>query len=169
MKTLFWVWFSVASIVTVVVIGKEFAWEMRDVVRPDAEGIAKKLEYAIQGRNKETVSQHTFSTEITGDSDILRITDRNLGITPELSVDLGGTISITALPADLSPDTANLEAFTILCTAAADYRLGHRSETFDTWIADVVAGSEATMFHDDKLTAIADLKEHAVTVTIFTR
>ena len=49
------------------------------------------------------------------------------------------------------------------------YRLGHRSNTFDTWIADVVAGSEATVFHDDTLTAIADLKEHAVTVTLFTR
>lgn len=167
MKTLFWIWFAISSTTTVTVFAKYVAWEMRDAVPPDSEGISKKLEYAIQARNTETVFQHTFSTEITGDSDLFRITDSNIGSTPQLSFDAAGTMSIGATSEDITPDTASIEAFAILCHAAGDYRNGHRNDAFDSWVDEIVSGSDPSVFHDGTFTAIVRRTEHAITVTVF--
>jgi hypothetical protein len=167
MKTLFWIWVIISSTVTVIVIGKEIAWEMRDYVRPDAVSVSKNLEYAIAGRNTETVFQHTFSTELTNDVDLFRITDSNVGITPELAVNVGGMSTIIAKHSDYENDSASREAFLILCCAAADWRTGFRNEPFDEWVLDIVLGSEITPFQHDGITAVAKKTPAALSIVIF--
>ena len=166
MKTLFWIWTAISSIVTVVCIGKEIAWEMRDYVPPDAASISKTVEYAIAGRNTETVFQHTFSTLLTGDSDLFRITDKTTGLTPTLTMDHIGNISVLCHTEDYVTETASLESFEILCRAAADWNQGYRHDGFDTWIADIIAGSDSTVFNDETILAIANRTEKAITIMI---
>ena len=160
-------WIVAASIVTVVVIGREITNEMRPQVKPDMPRILARLESAIQELSPDT---HQFTITITGDSDILRVSDANDGVTPLLSMDAAGHFTITATKDELVSSNHDTQSFMLLCRIAGIMKSNSASQDFDTWIADATnATSEETrvqMFVGGRFKAVHSVTNEVVQVTV---
>lgn len=166
MKRLLALWTVFASIVTIYHSVQYIQWEMRESVVPDSKAIAARINYCLNGRNTETVFQHTFSTELTGDSDLLRITDPAIGPIPELSIDYAGNVHVTGLLTDLQSNPEVREAFSLLCQSAADWKTGYRDTNFDQWLNNTVIPGERKLFNSAAITAFTNQNKDVVKVLI---
>ena len=154
MKRLLAIWTVIASIVTIYQAIQYVRWEMREAVVPDVAAISARINYCLSARNTETVCQHTFSTELTGDSDLLRITEPAIGPIPELSIDYVGNVRVTGVLADLQAKPEYREAFELLCMASADWKTGFRDEGFDKWVAESITEGYGITYSSSRLNAI---------------
>ena len=166
MKRLLTAWTVFASMVTIYHSIQYIRWEMRESVVPDSEAISARINYCLSGRNQETAFQHTFSTELTGDSDLLRITDQSIGPIPELSIDHVGNVHVTGLLTELQSKPEAREAFSLLCQAAADWKTGFRDQQFDQWFSQAVDSGQGPLFQSKSLTAIWNKKENVIRVMV---
>jgi hypothetical protein len=166
MRRLLTIWIVFASIVTIYQSIQYIRWEMREAVVPDPNAISARMNYCLSGRNTETAFQHTFSTELTGDSDLLRITEPAIGPIPELSIDYVGNVHVTGLLTELQSKPEVREAFTLLCQAASDWKTGFRDPDFDQWVEDSIDSGQGPMFHSDRITAFWNAKADVVRVLI---
>lgn len=166
MKRLLTVWTVFASIVTIYQSVQYVRWEMRESVVPDSKAISARINYCLSGRNQETAFQHTFSTELTGDSDLLRITDPTIGPIPELSIDYVGNVHVTGLLTELQSKPEAREAFSLLCQAAADWKTGFRDQQFDQWLNETVIAGDSKLFNSNSVTAFANRNKDVVKVLI---
>lgn len=166
MKRLLTAWTVFASIVTIYQSIQYVRWEMRESVIPDAKAISARINYCLNGRNTETAFQHTFSTELTGDSDLLRITDPAIGPIPELSIDYVGNVHVTGVLADIQAKPEVREAFSILCQSAADWKTGFRDPHFDQWLDDTAIIGDSKLFHSNAVTAFANRTNDVIKILI---
>ncbi len=166
MKRLLAIWTIIASIVTIYQAIQYARWEMREAVVPDVAAISARINYCLSARNTETVCQHTFSTELTGDSDLLRITEPAIGPIPELSIDYVGNVRVTGVLADLQAKPEYREAFELLCQASADWKTGFRDEAFDEWVSVSIDSSHGPFYDSSRITAFWNVENNVVTVLI---
>lgn len=164
MKRLLTIWIVFASIVTIYQSIQYIRWEMREAVVPDANALSARINYCLEARNTETAFQHTFSTELTGDSDLLRITEPAIGPIPELSIDYVGNVHVTGVLADLQSKPEYREAFTIMCQSAADWKTGFRDPDFDQWILTSAEDGFGTTYSSKRFNAI--WVDHNTTVKV---
>ena len=166
MKRLLTAWTVFASIVTIYQSIQYVRWEMREAVVPDVDAISAKINYCLAGRNTETAFQHTFSTELTGDSDLLRITDPAIGPIPELSIDYVGNVHVTGVLTDIQAKPEAQEAFEMMCKASSDWKTGFRDQSFDEWVTESIASGQGPLYDSPRITAVWNVKKSVVTVLI---
>lgn len=126
-------WIISASVVTVVVIGREITKEMRPQVEPDMPRILARLESAIQDIAPET---HDFEVIVTGDSDLLRVSDNRDGVTPLLSMDAAGNFTVTGTVQEITEGQHDFKSFVLLCQIAGKMKSDAESLDYKAWIAD---------------------------------
>jgi hypothetical protein len=169
MKRLLTAWTVFASIVTIYQSIQFIRWEMREAVVPDVDAISAKINYCLAGRNTETAFQHTFSTELTGDSDLLRITEPAIGPIPELSIDYVGNVHVTCVLADIQKKPEVREAFELMCKASSDWKTGFRDQRFDDWVTGSIADGWGTTYSSSRLNAIWTDKGKVIQLLMISR
>jgi hypothetical protein len=160
-------WVAVASIVTVIFIAREVAWEFRPRVQPNVVKIATDLQTAIDVYSDDAAS---YDTTFTGDSDLLRIHRGKLGATPELSVNAAGTCEISAPIEQLQNTPDAMDTFVTLCRSASYVKNNRDCSDFQRWLQSFVESNfdeAATPLHRDAhFNAIGDRVNGVVTVTV---
>ena len=167
MSKLFKIWTGIASIVTVAVIGREISNEWRPVVVPDMPRILARLESAIQGISPQS---HSFTITVTGDSDLLRVSDAADGVTPLLSMDAAGNFTITGTIEEIKAGEHDFQSFMLLCQIAGLMKSDAESLDFNAWISDATNATTESehlpLFFGGRFKAIHSVTNDVLQVTV---
>jgi hypothetical protein len=160
-------WIVIASAVTVVVIAKEITNEFRPQVKPDMPRILARLESAIRDFSPQG---HRFTIQVTGDSDLLRVSDQNDGATPLLSMDHAGNFTITSTVPEVLEGQHDFRSFMLLCQIAERMKSDTESLDFKTWIADATTTTSENdplpMFIGGQFKAIHSITNDVMQITV---
>ncbi len=148
-------WIVIASIVTIAVIGREIAWEMRPSVKRNNADQYSRIEAAIKTVTSDVTS---FAIDMPDEPDLFFVYDPAIGMPPLMRMDYLGNLHITATRDQLrSPEIR--KSFVNLCKISSVLKTGYVPDRFDDWVKGIIDETSVSLAVklDDRLSSAAML------------